>query len=170
MPLLLLKDTFKKYPETTGVYCNPKVTSMQMSCDTNSEINKESGNPFGCAPRHWLSGQVPNVLIARSDLKPLEMVTVEAFGDFCQYHLVPYFQWHMESTGSDASANAANKEVVMKKITPKNWDKFLSQWRMKKAGSIVEPVGDDLPMGLDAEKKKKLENRLFGFCEEGDLL
>jgi hypothetical protein len=162
-----MKDTRKKYPEAPKDwngptdYCNEKVTFMQMACDPYSEFNEEGKDSFGWAPPHWLGGRVPNVLIARLDRKPLEPDIVAAFGDFCQYHLQPYFQWQQDSRLSSASDNAACKQIVMKQMGPENWSKYLTQWRNKRTGSVSDLAEGINRMGLDEREKETVKDCLF---------
>ena len=171
IPLLLMKDTRKKYPEAPNDcngptdYCNEKVTFMQMACDPYSEFNEEGKDSFGWAPPRWMGGRVPNVLIARLDRKPLEPDIVAAFGDFCQYHLQPYFQWQQDSRHSSPSENAACKQIVMKQMGPENWSKYLTQWRNKRSGSVSDLAEGINRMGLDEREKETVKDYLFD--EEG---
>lgn len=143
---------------------NEKATFMTMACDPKAARSEGGGDPFGWAPLHWLGGEVPNVLIVRLDRKPLEPDTVEAFGDFCQFHLAEYMQWQMEAREADGADEAAIKQTVMEQMTPVNWAKYFSQWQKKKSGSVVDLVEgmESKVVGLDEESGEKLVNRLLG--------
>jgi hypothetical protein len=124
MPLLLWKCAAKTYSTSiagTGL-SNEKVTFMMLTCDP-------SDPRFGLAPVRWTGGEVPDVLVTRLDRKPLETSTFEAFGDFCWFHMQPYFEWASELTGVESEYAAEAKKLVMEEMTAGKWERYLTRWR-----------------------------------------
>lgn len=79
-----------------------------------------------------------------------EMRIVEAFGDFCRYHSVHYFQWEGEQRElNDPSRISERRQIVLDQMTPENWQTYFMQWQSKKYWSTVDLAEGVERMGLD---------------------
>jgi len=129
MPLLTWKCPASPSPLT-----NQQITFMHVSCDPNvkDSIGKNNAS-FGWAPMRF-QNDVGTQLVASTTKDPLSAEIVEAFGDFCQWHLTPYFQKYGEE-GGDAAAPAGSVKPSMQalaEITNVKWAEYLSQWKAEK--------------------------------------
>lgn len=73
-------------------------------------------------------------LVASAAIEHLSADTVEAFGNFCQWHLTPYFEKYSEE-GGDAVAPAGRAKPSkqdLSEITSTNWARYLAQWKAEK--------------------------------------
>lgn len=85
-----------------------------------------------------ISGSKSNILTAEK---------VEAFGNFCQWHLTSFFQWHGEKVSDDDREGdvAYGEELrgrVLKEITGVKWMEYLSQWKAEKENAAVAKARD----------------------------
>lgn len=129
MPLLTWK-----YPSTKVK--NPLSSLMHVSCDpADTAFSRRPG-------REELN--VGTQLIAFANQEDLTVETVEAFGDFCQFHLQPYFNWYFEEKGEGAATDAERRKEVADEITNEKWEAYLKQWQTeKKNAAAAKARGDE---------------------------
>jgi hypothetical protein len=130
MPLLTWKCPAPPSPLT-----NQHIAFMHVSCDPNAKevMLSKNDSSFGFAPMLF-QNDVGTQLVASTTKVPLSAEIVEAFGDFCQWHLTPYFQKYSEDGGDAAApANSAKpSRQVLTQITNAKWTEYLSQWKAEK--------------------------------------
>lgn len=119
---------------------------MHVSCDPKAESDAQ--NPasasFGWTPKAHDS-EAGTRIVASAALEHISADTVNAFGDFCRWHLTPYFQAY-DDQGGDAKALAGSvmpSESVLGEITKAKWTQYLAQWIAEK-----EDVGGELELTL----------------------
>jgi hypothetical protein len=134
-----------KCPTSQSPLTNQQITFMHLSCDPDAELDPQNhgSSSFGWAPMLFQSNvgtqlvaRVANRknLLAGASNKHLSVETVQAFGDFCQWHLAPYMQKYGEEGGDDAAAPDSVKPSahVLSQITNVKWTEYLSQWKAEK--------------------------------------
>lgn len=119
---------------------------MHVSCDPKAE--SDAHNPDS-ASFGWTSkahdSEAGTRIVASAALEHISADSVNAFGDFCRWHLTPYFQAY-DDQGGDAKALAGSvmpSESVLGEITKAKWTQYLAQWKAEK-----EDVGDELELTL----------------------
>jgi hypothetical protein len=128
MPLLTWK-----YPTSQPSFKNQHITFMHIGCDPEA---KWTGKPdcatFGWAPMKYQDG-VGTQLVASAAMKHLSAETVEAFGDFCQWHLMPYVQSSFEQEeDEDPRAAVQARQQVLDQMTNAKWTEYTAQWKAEK--------------------------------------
>lgn len=126
----------KQWTETNDHY--NQVTTMHYRINPSRE-------EFGWSPWMWDLG-VGNVLIAQRERQPLAIATVDAFGDFCQFHFAVYVQWTLDKTGeANLPFNKINKyrQAALDGLTPEKWAAYLVRWKARKANPESEPRPED---------------------------
>ena len=110
---------------------NQHITFMHVNCDpnTNNVLSKHS-SLFGFAPM-LLQNDVGTQLVASTTKTPLSAEIVEAFGDFCQWHLTPYFEQYCQNAKT-AEAPVGGIKQVLDQITNAKWTEYLSQWKAER--------------------------------------
>ncbi|CAK4032152.1 Hypothetical predicted protein [Lecanosticta acicola] len=142
MPLLLCKYPDKRYRTVPNNEnrVNHCVTWMQLNVDPHSD---KFGWAFG-----WMGGQVPNVLVARADRKPLSEDVLRAFADFCSDKIQPLFEAALES------GSQRRKQAAVNSVTPTKWNLYLRDYlrfpRGEAMGSYV-PDTTDSPGSEDSQ-------------------
>lgn len=120
---------------------------MHVSCNPKAELDAQDPRcaSFGWTPRIHDS-EAGTRIVASATLEHVSIDTVNAFGDFCRWHLTPYFQAH-DDQGGDAKALTADSampsESVLGEITKVKWTQYLAQWKAEK-----EDVSDELELTL----------------------
>jgi hypothetical protein len=114
---------------------NQRITFMHVSCDPKAQFdvqNKDSA-VFGMAPMRY-QDNVGIQLVACSTKFPLVVEVAQMFGDFCQWHLTPYFQKYSEEGGDTAATVGSLKPSVrvLSQITNSKWHDYMTQWRAEK--------------------------------------
>jgi hypothetical protein len=114
---------------------NQQITFMHVSCDPKAQFDPENKNSavFSMPPmRH--QDNVGTQLVACITKRPLVVEAVQIFGDFCQWHLTPYFQKYSEEGGDTAAAVGSLKLSVrvLDQITNNKWHEYMTQWRAEK--------------------------------------
>lgn len=69
---------------------NATISALHISCNPKTPEDQEEPK-FGFPPKHFNLGAGTH-LIARLSREPLDFQTFRALGDFCRYHLPPFFQ------------------------------------------------------------------------------
>jgi hypothetical protein len=130
MPLLTWKC-----PGSHKSFANQQITFMHLSSDLKAKCPPLTSDKssFGCAPERF-QDNVGTQLVASATKKQLSVETVQAFGDFCQWHTEPYFQWYDEQGGDAAAAADGTKPSVrvLGQITNVKWTEYFSQWKAEK--------------------------------------
>ena len=134
MPLLTWKDPTSRKPLK-----NPQTAFMHVSCDPKAELDAQ--NPAS-ASFGWTSkingSEAGTRIVASAALEHISVDTVNAFGDFCRWHLTPYFQAY-----DDQDKDTRSSESVLGEITKAKWTQYLAQWKAEK-----EDVSDELELTL----------------------
>lgn len=142
MPVVTWKCPSSKEPAV-----NQHITFMHVSCDPTSSWEKDRA-AFGLAPLHW-QNDVGTQLVVSGHMKHLRAQTVEAFGDFCQWHLTSYFQWCGENAFGDRRKIDEVRKRVLAEITKLKWTEYLSQWKVEKIDQTVAKVRGEDPYTLE---------------------
>ena len=134
MPLLTWKEPTSRKPLK-----KPQTAFMHVSCGPKAESDAQ--NPasaaFGWTPKVHDS-EAGTRIVASAALEHISVDTVNAFGDFCRWHLTPYFQAYEDQDG-----DAKSSESVLSEITKTKWTQYLAQWKAEK-----EDVSDELELTL----------------------
>ena len=120
---------------------------MHVSCDPKAELDAQ--NPatasFGRTPKIHDS-EAGTRIVASAALEHLSVDPVNAFGDFCRWHLTPYFQAYDDQGGESGYAGALTagsvmpSEAVLNEITKAKWTQYLTQWKAEKEDGAVSDV------------------------------
>ena len=173
MPLVTMKCPPKpQYTVVTGRSVNQRATFMHLTIDPTSKFDPETDSTsFGWAPMSY-QNSVGNVLVARTSKNPLDCETVEAFGDYCRWHVHAYCQWQGESEAGLGVGLTEQKQRVLTEITPKKWQEYFKQWKAAKAGAlsgVVDGGASDLKasagvqrMALNEKDSDRLSSILLG--------
>jgi hypothetical protein len=121
-----------KCPNSQPPSDNHPVVFMHLSCDPKADWDPQKGvsRSFGVARMPWKKN-VGTQLIASATRKDLSVDTVEAFSDFCQWHLGPFFLRYGADC-QDAAATVHPSARVMVEITNAKWTDHLSLWKAEK--------------------------------------
>lgn len=120
-----------KCPTSFALPTDQHITFMHVNYDPNaSNVLSKNSAPFGFAPMLF-QNDVGTQLVASTTKNPFSTETVEAFGDFCQWHLTPYFEQYCEKA-RDAAAPVSGTKKVLDQITNTNWTKYVSQWKAER--------------------------------------
>jgi hypothetical protein len=88
-------------------------------------------------------------IVASAAFEHIFIDTVNAFGDFCRWHLTPYFQAYDDQSGESGEAkaliagNTMPSEIVLSETTEAKWTQYLAQWKAEE-----EDVSDMLALTL----------------------
>lgn len=122
---------------------NPSVAAMQISCTTDP-----TSSAFGLPKGLYASDDIGTQIVARANRLDIDRETVAAFGDFCQFELMPKFTKCIEETGGgDGSALrlAEARQKVLDLIRPKHFPQYFSDWlagKVKTGGAGVADADD----------------------------
>jgi len=175
MPLLTWKC-----PASQPSFKNQHITFMHIGCNPDiRSSDKPDRASFGFAPMTYQDG-VGTQLVASATMKHLSADTVEAFGDFCQWHLMPYTQRYMEETDEEVAAADMVKarKKVMGQMTNAKWTEYFVQWKAEKEDAsaakargarsyTLEKASSGLErMGLTEDDSDRLRSVLCSSLEE----
>lgn len=137
MPLLTWKC-----PSARRSWDNPQVTHMHVSCDpaAKCDVQDPSRPSFG-RPSLPFQHDAGTHLIASATREHLSTDVAKAFGDFCQWHLTPYFR--MFEFCRDIKMLASRDEYgdwVLGQITEAKWTEYLAQWEAEKEAQKGHPI------------------------------
>ena len=108
---------------------------MHVSCDPKAELDAKnpSSASFGWTPIVHDS-EAGTRLVASAAREHISPDTVNAFGDFCQWHLTPFFQAYDDQGGNAGGAadGVMRSESVLGEITKSKWAQYLAQWKPEK--------------------------------------
>lgn len=129
-------------PNARRSWHNPQITHMHVSCDPAAEGDTQdpSRRSFG-HPSTPYQHDAGSQLVARPSREHLSADIVEAFGGFCQWHLVPYFR--MFGNCKNVKKLASRKEYidwVLGEITEAKWTEYLAQWKAEKEAQKSHPA------------------------------
>jgi hypothetical protein len=130
MPLLTWKCPASRPPLS-----NSCIDYMHVSCVPDDSQDRDGAEfvKFGWAVKGW-PGDAGTQLVASGTMQHISVDRVAAFGDFCQWHLSPYFQKYSDG-GGDAKAAAGSikpSQQVLNEMTEEKWTEYLSQWNAEK--------------------------------------
>lgn len=119
---------------------------MHVSCYPKAESDAQDPAcaSFGRTPEVHDS-EAGTRIIASAALEYISIDTVNAFGDFCRWHLTPYFQAY-DDQGGDTKALTGSvipNESVLSEINKAKWTQYLALWKDEK-----EDVSDELELTL----------------------
>lgn len=171
-----------KYPSSQPSFKNQHITFMHIGCNPDIRSNDEPNRAsFGIAPMKYQDG-VGTQLVASAAMKNLSAEAVEAFGDFCQWHLMPYTQRYMEETDDEvaptASVKAKARNQVMGQMTNAKWTEYFAQWKAEKQDASAAEARGTHPytlqkassgverMGLTEHDSDRLRYVLCGSLEQ----
>ena len=102
MPVLIWKCPASKSPLS-----NSQIDHMHISCVPDDPDDSQDEEGAEVATFGWVSktypGDAGTQLVASGTMQHLSIDDVAAFGDFCQWHLGPYFQTY-SAEGGDRGA------------------------------------------------------------------
>ncbi|GAB7335189.1 hypothetical protein MBLNU13_g07614t1 [Cladosporium sp. NU13] len=129
MPLLT-----SKYPTSSPPLENQHITFMHIGCNPKA---KWTGKPdcatFGFAPMMY-QNDVGTHLVASATMGNLSAETLEAFCDFCQWHIIPYVRKYVEDKAAAERGTkfAKASKQVLDQMTNAKWTEYLEQWRAER--------------------------------------
>lgn len=146
MPLLTWK-----YPASRRPLKNLHTAFMHVSCNPKAEVdtNAPDSASFGWTPAVQ-DHEAGTRLVASATMEHLSPETIDVFGDFCQWHLTPYFQAY-DDQGGDSKAPAGSVKLsgsVLGEITKAKWAQYLAQWKSEKEDAAAAEACDVLEHAL----------------------
>ncbi|KAK4632381.1 hypothetical protein CLAFUW4_02496 [Fulvia fulva] len=90
-------------------YMHKGIDPTQQAGDPTGFLCSPDGG-YGLPPVDWDAG-LGTVYIARLDREPLDPELVQAFGDFCQFHMSAFFQLARERRLNNESSEARTREI-----------------------------------------------------------
>lgn len=130
-------------------YMHKGIDPTQQAGDPTGFLCSPDGG-YGLPPVDWDAG-LGTVYIARLDREPLDPELVQAFGDFCQFHMSAFFQLARERRLNNESSEARTREIedlAVNQAPPAKWAVYLDDWRVLKAGVTDDEEANDRMDGV----------------------